>query len=384
MAQRISRAKRALQGRRLDQPGDLAVVLRVLYLVYTAGHAGRVDLAGEAIRLARQLTLATEEPEARGLLALMLLNHARLPARLDAEGRIVTLDRQDRGLWDTREIAEGVRVLQSALAVRAPRPLPDRGRHRRPARRRGERRGDRLAADPRLVRRPRRPHRRPGAPGPRRGARAARSRSATSSAPPPGCARPTGCARCSASGTAGTPSAATCTSSAATSRPPPRRTRRPPAGPRTSPSATTWSARPPARGPATRHTAAGKNGGPADADRVTRQEVFPMHSITAGRPRRGPGRADDGSGDRRPARREHGEGRRVPPRDGHALDGSRHLDADRHRRLRRRLAEPEAGPGPALAEPGRHRQRHQAVLRRRRGHRPDEAPADAHMQAVRC
>jgi RNA polymerase sigma factor (sigma-70 family) len=120
MAQRISRAKRALAGppvRRLDQPGDLAVVLRVLYLIYTAGHADRIDLAGEAIRLARQLTLATEEPEARGLLALMLLNHARLPARLDAEGRIVTLDRQDRGLWDTREIAEGVRVLQSALAV---------------------------------------------------------------------------------------------------------------------------------------------------------------------------------------------------------------------------------------------------------------------------
>ena len=129
MAQRISRAKRALQGRRLDQPGDLAVVLRVLYLVYTAGHVGpptRVDLAGEAIRLARQLTLATEEPEARGLLALMLLNHARLPARLDAEGRIVTLDRQDRGLWDTREIAEGVRVLQSALAMQTV--------HRRPGR----------------------------------------------------------------------------------------------------------------------------------------------------------------------------------------------------------------------------------------------------------
>jgi RNA polymerase sigma factor (sigma-70 family) len=120
MAQRISRAKRSLRGRRLDQPGDLAVVLRVLYLVYTAGHAGRVDLAGEAIRLASQLNLATEEPEARGLLALMLLNHARLPARLDSEGRIVTLDRQDRGLWDTREIAEGVRVLQSALSVQRP------------------------------------------------------------------------------------------------------------------------------------------------------------------------------------------------------------------------------------------------------------------------
>jgi RNA polymerase sigma factor (sigma-70 family) len=120
MAQRISRAKRTLRERRLNQPGDLAVVLRVLYLIYTAGHGGRVDLAGEAIRLARQLTLATEEPEARGLLALMLLNHARLPARLDIEGRIVTLDRQDRGLWDTREIAEGVRVLQSALALGEP------------------------------------------------------------------------------------------------------------------------------------------------------------------------------------------------------------------------------------------------------------------------
>jgi RNA polymerase sigma factor (sigma-70 family) len=126
MAQRISRAKRALQGRRLDQPGDLAVVLRVLYLVYTAGHAGRADLADEAIRLARQLTLVTEEPEARGLLALMLLNHARLPARFDAEGRIVTLDRQDRGRWDTREIAEGVRVLQSALAAQSEERPPGR------------------------------------------------------------------------------------------------------------------------------------------------------------------------------------------------------------------------------------------------------------------
>jgi RNA polymerase sigma factor (sigma-70 family) len=120
MAQRISRAKRALHGRRLDSPGDLAVVLRVLYLVYTAGHAGRVDLAAEAIRLARQLTLATEEPEARGLLALMLLNHARGAARLDSVGRIVPLDRQDRRLWDTRQIAEGVRVLQSALAAERP------------------------------------------------------------------------------------------------------------------------------------------------------------------------------------------------------------------------------------------------------------------------
>src|ERR1700722_19309256 len=120
MAQRISRAKRALDGRRLDQPGDLAVVLRVLYLVYTAGHAGRVDLASEAIRLARQLTLATDEPEARGRLALMLLSHALLPARFDSDGRIVTLDQQDRSRWDTRQITEGVRVLQSALAAQRP------------------------------------------------------------------------------------------------------------------------------------------------------------------------------------------------------------------------------------------------------------------------
>ncbi|MEQ8835015.1 MAG: sigma-70 family RNA polymerase sigma factor [Miltoncostaeaceae bacterium] len=123
MAQRISRAKRTLRGHRLDRPGHLAVVLRVLYLIYTAGHAGRVDLAAEAIRLTRQLTLATEDPEARGLLALMLLNHARRRARTDAEGRIVTLDRQDRSLWDTRQIAEGVRVLRSALAQGRP------GRH---------------------------------------------------------------------------------------------------------------------------------------------------------------------------------------------------------------------------------------------------------------
>jgi predicted RNA polymerase sigma factor len=123
MAQRISRAKRTLRGRRLDRPGDLAVVLRVLYLIYTAGHIEsrtRTDIAVEAIRLARQLTLASPEPEARGLLALMLLSHARLPARLDSDGRIVTLDRQDRALWDRREIAEGVRVLQSALAMQRP------------------------------------------------------------------------------------------------------------------------------------------------------------------------------------------------------------------------------------------------------------------------
>jgi predicted RNA polymerase sigma factor len=74
------------------------------------------DLTTDAIRLSRQLTLATPEPEARELLALLLLQHARLLARTDAAGRIVTLDEQDRSLWDTDEIAEGVAILQCALA----------------------------------------------------------------------------------------------------------------------------------------------------------------------------------------------------------------------------------------------------------------------------
>ncbi len=116
MAQRISRAKKTLQDRRFDEPADMAVVLRVLYLIYTAGHSGRVDLAAEAIRLARQLAVESREPEVRGLLALMLLHHARLPGRTDAAGRLVPLDEQDRALWDRAEIAEGVVVLQGALA----------------------------------------------------------------------------------------------------------------------------------------------------------------------------------------------------------------------------------------------------------------------------
>jgi len=115
MAQRISRAKRSLRGRTFTEPGDLAVVLRVLSLVYHAGHGRHNDLAGEAIRLARQLTLATTEPEARGLLALMLIQHARLPARTDGHGHFVPLDEQDRSLWNVAEIADGVNILQAAL-----------------------------------------------------------------------------------------------------------------------------------------------------------------------------------------------------------------------------------------------------------------------------
>jgi RNA polymerase sigma factor (sigma-70 family) len=115
MAQRISRAKRTLAGLPLDAPGDLATVLRVLYLVFNEGYGGDVDLAAEAVRLARQLAALSGEPEAAGLLALMLLHHARRASRTDAAGRLVPLAAQDRSLWDTAMIAEGVTVLQAAL-----------------------------------------------------------------------------------------------------------------------------------------------------------------------------------------------------------------------------------------------------------------------------
>ncbi|GAA1935538.1 RNA polymerase sigma factor [Nocardioides marmoribigeumensis] len=115
MAQRISRAKRTVSGVRLDEPGDLATVLRVLYLVFNEGYTGEVDLAAEAIRLTRRLAAQSREPEAWGLLALMLLHHARRAARTD-EGRLVPLAEQDRSRWDTAVVAEGVEVLQSALA----------------------------------------------------------------------------------------------------------------------------------------------------------------------------------------------------------------------------------------------------------------------------
>jgi predicted RNA polymerase sigma factor len=88
----------------------------VLYLVFTEGYGGEVDLAAEAIRLARQLASLTDEPEVRGLLALFLLTHARRPARLGAGGTLVPLAEQDRSLWTTGLVAEGVEILQSALA----------------------------------------------------------------------------------------------------------------------------------------------------------------------------------------------------------------------------------------------------------------------------
>ncbi len=116
MAQRISRAKRTVSDVRFNQPGDVATVLRVLYLVFNEGYSGDVDLSAEAIRLTRQLAATINHEEVAGLLALMLLHHARRPARTGPDGRLIPLAEQDRSLWDTRLIAESVDVLQTALA----------------------------------------------------------------------------------------------------------------------------------------------------------------------------------------------------------------------------------------------------------------------------
>ncbi|MFE5585196.1 RNA polymerase sigma factor [Kitasatospora sp. NPDC056531] len=116
MAQRISRAKRTVSGVGFEQPGDVATVLRVLYLVFNEGYSGDVDLAAEAIRLTRQLAVAIDHPEVAGLLALMLLHHARRAGRIAPDGSLVPLAEQDRGRWDTGLIAEGVGILQAALA----------------------------------------------------------------------------------------------------------------------------------------------------------------------------------------------------------------------------------------------------------------------------
>jgi predicted RNA polymerase sigma factor len=116
MAQRISRAKRTVANVRFNQPGDVATVLRVLYLVFNEGYSGDVDLAAEAIRLTRQLAARIKHEEVAGLLALMLLHHARRPSRTGTDGSIVPLAEQDRSLWDTTLIAEGIDILQAALA----------------------------------------------------------------------------------------------------------------------------------------------------------------------------------------------------------------------------------------------------------------------------
>jgi RNA polymerase sigma factor (sigma-70 family) len=116
MAQRISRAKRTVADAGLERPGEVRTVMRVLYLVFNEGYSGDIDLAAEAIRLTRQLATLTSDPEIDGLLALMLLHHGRRASRTRPDGAIVPLAEQDRTQWDTDLIAEGVAILQGALA----------------------------------------------------------------------------------------------------------------------------------------------------------------------------------------------------------------------------------------------------------------------------
>lgn len=123
MAQRISRAKQRVAGERFsmpspdEHPARLRSVLRVLYLMFNEGYTDltRTDLSDEAIRLARLVHAADDDPEVAGLLALMLLTDARRPARTDASGTPVTLEDQDRSRWDHARIAEGTALLDAAI-----------------------------------------------------------------------------------------------------------------------------------------------------------------------------------------------------------------------------------------------------------------------------
>jgi RNA polymerase sigma-70 factor, ECF subfamily len=126
MAKRLVRAKRKIKAAGIPfrvppahlLPDRLAAVLAVVYLIFNEGYGGRGDLAAEAIRLGRALAeLMPDEPEVRGLLALMLLNDARKQARF-ADGALVLLADQDRSLWDVAQMKEGQAELDRALALR--------------------------------------------------------------------------------------------------------------------------------------------------------------------------------------------------------------------------------------------------------------------------
>src|SRR5947207_1418408 len=115
MAQRLVRAKRKIKAAGIPfrvppdrlLPDRLEAVLAVVYLIYNEGYSGRVDLAAEAIRLGRLLAvLMPDEPEVHGLLALMMIHHARREARF-AGDELVLLKEQDRSLWDAAELAAG-------------------------------------------------------------------------------------------------------------------------------------------------------------------------------------------------------------------------------------------------------------------------------------
>jgi RNA polymerase sigma factor (sigma-70 family) len=134
MGQRISRAKQQIKsagGRFVlpsaeDRGNRLTAVLQVLYLIFNEGYAAtagdqlqRVDLTTEAIRLTRMLhQLLPDEPEAAGLLALMLLNDARRPARATEAGDLITMEHQQRDLWDRALTAEGTTLITAAMRQR--------------------------------------------------------------------------------------------------------------------------------------------------------------------------------------------------------------------------------------------------------------------------
>jgi len=133
LAQRIVRAKGKIRDAHIpyqvpsrdELPGRLDVVLHVLYLVFNEGYSAsfgdnvvRHDLSAEAIRLGRLLVELLPEPEATGLLALMLLHDARRLARTSAEGELILLDEQDRSLWNREQIQEGLALVDQALASR--------------------------------------------------------------------------------------------------------------------------------------------------------------------------------------------------------------------------------------------------------------------------